>query len=300
MLEFLRDAAGVLVTVFVVSSMLNVGLTQRPSRILYHLRHWRFLASMVLTNLVVVPALMVFALELVPVADVYAAGLIVFSLAAGAPFLIKLTTTSKNDVALGATVLMVLMAATVVTMPILLPLLVEGAEVDSFAIVRSLLLQMIAPMIVGMLMAQYFRRFDALIQPTVARIGNISLYAVIVTILIGYSPELVNLELWIALAVGLVVLAIGFFVGYMMGDGYEKLKEMGGLGTAQRGTAAAMIVASQNFDDPRVLVVITILNILALVFLISAAKLMSRDNEFLPLEPVAADDPTTSYSRQPN
>lgn len=159
MLDLFKLIASWLVPLFVVTSMLNVGLTQKPSRILHHLRNYRFLVRMVATNLIIVPALMVFTLQLVPVEDAYAAGLIVFSLAAGAPFLIKLTAASEHDLALGATVLMVLMAATVALMPILLPLLIEGLAVDSLGIVRTLLLQMIAPMLVGMAIAEWLDRW---------------------------------------------------------------------------------------------------------------------------------------------
>lgn len=101
------------VLVFVISSMLNVGLTQKPQKLLGHLRNWHYLVRMIVVNLLVVPALMLLAITIVDLDTVYAAGLMLFSMCAGAPFLIKLTMASENDLALGATVLMVLMVATV-------------------------------------------------------------------------------------------------------------------------------------------------------------------------------------------
>jgi len=97
--------------------------------------------------------------------------------------------------------------------------------------------------------------------------------------------------LWKAIGVGMVVLFLALFLGWTMGDGHGHLKEVGGLATAQRNTAAASIVAQQNFDDPRVLVVIILLNTLGVVMLIGAAKLMSRENSFDFLIPEAADVP---------
>ena len=128
------------------------------------------------------------------------------------------------------------------------------------------------------------------VQPGVARLSNVALYVVIGATLLGYAPELDDEELWKAVAVGLAVLVLALFVGYMMGDGRDHLKEVGGLGTAQRGTAAALIVATQNFDDARVLIIITILNALGIVLLIAAAKTMARDNA-LGLLPAVADPP---------
>ena len=131
----------------------------------------------------------------------------------------------------------------------------------------------------------------ARVQPWVAATSNIALYVLIVAIVIGYLPAMSDPGLWVAIGVGLVVLVLALFLGWTMGDGHGHLKEVGGLGTAQRGTAAALIVAQTNFDDPRILVVITLLNTFGVVLLIAAAKVMSRDNAFDFLLPQAADVP---------
>ncbi|CCH88438.1 sodium symporter [Modestobacter italicus] len=279
------------VTVFVVTSMLNVGLTQKPSRLLDHLGNRAFLVRMLVINLVVVPALMIAATSVVALEPVYAAGLLLFSLAAGAPFLIKLASTSENDIALAATVLLVLMVATVVVLPVALPLVIEGLSVDTGTVVGSLLRQMILPLAIGMVALQFAEDVVAVAQPWVARISNVALYVLIVAIIIGYLPSMTDPDLWKAIAVGTVVLLLALFLGYMMGDGHDHLQDVGGLATAQRGTAAAMIVAQANFSDARVLVVITLVNTLGIVLLIAAAKVMSSDNGFSVLTPTAAADP---------
>lgn len=54
--EILREVSVILVTVFVMSSLFNVGLTQKPTKFLTHLQNWHFLNRMVLANLILVPA----------------------------------------------------------------------------------------------------------------------------------------------------------------------------------------------------------------------------------------------------
>lgn len=71
-----------------------------------------------------------------------------------------------------------------------------------------------------------------------------------------------------------------------MGDGHGHLKDVGALGTAQRGVAPAMIVAQGNFDDPGVLMIITLVNLAGVVALIIAAKTFSRDNKVQLIEPI--------------
>lgn len=284
------------VLVFVISSMLNVGLTQKPAKLVRHLHNRAFLLRMLLLNFIVVPALMISLTQILPLEPIYAAGLVIFSLAAGAPFLIKLTSVSQSDIALGATVLLVLMITSVVVMPAVLPLVLEGVTVDVWAIVEALVVQMLLPLVAGMVLLQVAEPFVSVIQPWVARLSNIALYVMVIAIVLGYLPSMADIELWKALGAGMLVLVLALFLGWTMGDGHGHLMEVGGLGTAQRNTAASLIVAQGSFDDPRVLVVIVLLNTFGVIMLIAAAKLMSKDNRFDFLLPVAADVPQRSPS----
>lgn len=288
--EVARQVSGVMITVFVVSSLLNVGLTQKPSRFRAHLKKGHFLSRMLLANLILVPAVMVMAVTVVDLEPIYASGLLVFGLSAGAPFLIALTRETKDDISLAATVMTVLIVGTVILLPILLPRLIEDVTVDVWAIIRGLSLQMLLPMALGMAVRQWAVPLAALVQPWVAKISSFALYALLATMILGYLPAMGDPELWKAIATGQVVILIALFIGYMMGDGRDHLKRVGGLATAQRNTAAAMIVAGTNFSDPRAVVVVTLVNTIGLIVLMGAAKLMSRDAEIL-LTPIGADVP---------
>ena len=162
--EALQTIGSSSVTVYVVSARLNEGLTQKPSPLLEHLGNRGFLLRMLVLNFVFAPA-PIAATEVVSLQPVYAAGLVLFSLAAGAPFLIKRADISDADMALAATVLPVLMVATVVVLPVALPLVIEGLSVGTGAIVGSLLLQMILPLAVGMVARQLAEGFVAPFNP---------------------------------------------------------------------------------------------------------------------------------------
>jgi BASS family bile acid:Na+ symporter len=190
MYGFFQDLTNAVLPVFVIATMFNVGLTQNPSAITANLRNWHFLVRMLFANFIIVPSLMFALVNLVgDYEPAQAAGLMIMSVCAGAPFLIKLTQTSENDIALGATVMMVLMVATVIIAPVMLPFVIEGLEVDAWGIAQSLFLQMLLPIIVGMILAQVVHSFATTIQPWVARIGNLALYVVLGATIIGYWPE---------------------------------------------------------------------------------------------------------------
>jgi bile acid:Na+ symporter, BASS family len=219
MYQFFQDLTGYALPVFVISTMLNVGLTQKPTAITENLKQWHFLVRMLLANFVIVPALMFTVVTLGEYEPSHAAGLMIMSVCAGAPFLIKLTQTSENDIALGATVMMVLMVATVAVAPLMLPLMIEGLEVDTWGIAWSLSVQMLLPIVGGMILAQAASSFSEAIQPWVARVGNIALYVVLGATIIGYWPDIQDLVGTGSIIGGLGVLLLAFFVGYLFGDG---------------------------------------------------------------------------------
>jgi bile acid:Na+ symporter, BASS family len=159
MFEFFRSLVQIVAPVFVISTMLNVGLTQKLSDITAHLKNYHFVLKMLLANFVVAPLLMIVALYFAPFDPALKAGLLIFSLCAGAPFLIRLTQTAKHQVALGAAVMMLLMVVTVVYTPIVLPLILSGISVDGGAIAKTLVLQMLMPIAVGMLLIQLSPRW---------------------------------------------------------------------------------------------------------------------------------------------
>ena len=279
MFEFLRSAVQYIAPVFVICTMLNVGLTQKLSAIAAHLKNWPFVLKMLAANFVFAPLLMIVVLSFAPFDPPLKAGLLIFSLGAGAPFLIKLTQTAEHELSLGAAVMMLLMVVTVVYMPAVLPRVLTGISVDAMAIAKALLLQMLLPIAVGMLIAHLLPSLTKKLQPWVAWFGNLAMYAMVVVTLVGYFPNLIKIIGTGAFLVGLLFVAAAFGLGYLAGWGKDHLEDIGGLGTAQRNTAAGVIVAIQNFKDPNVFVMLTLANVLGIVMLMFIAKALSRDNK---------------------
>lgn len=282
MFEFFKTAIPYITPIFVISTMLNVGLTQKFSDIIEHLRNYRFVLKMLIANFVAVPLVMLLMLYVAPFEPTLKAGLLIFSLCAGAPFLIKLTQTAEQNMALAAAVMILLMVATVIYVPVVLPLILSGLAVDAWAIAQTLALQMLLPIVVGMVAVQLLPVVAGKIQPWVGWIGNIALYALIGATLIGYAANMLGIVGTGAILLGLAFVLIAFGIGYLTGAGKDHLEDVGGLGTAQRNTAAAMIIAVQNFSEyPDVLVMITLANTLGILMLMFIAKRLSRDNRLV-------------------
>lgn len=278
MFEVLRTIARITIPIFVISTMLNVGLTQKLSTILGYLRDRPFVLKMLLANFVLAPLLMILMLLLTSFDPTLKEGLLLYGLCAGAPFLIKLTQTAQHDLALGAAVMLLLMVVTVLYVPIVLPLITIGISVNGWAVAQSLLLLQLMPMAIGMLAARFLPQVARSVQPWVGKLGNITLYVVLAATLIGYLPNMVGIVGTGATLVGLVFVVVAFGIGYVLGGVHDHLQDVGGLATAQRNTAAGLIIASQNFTNPNVLVILTVANTLGIVLLLVIATVLSRDN----------------------
>ena len=278
MFELMIRISQLALPVFIFATMANVGMTQNPKRIAVYWTNWPFHLKMLAANFVAAPALMWVLLEVWSLPLDLRAGLAVFSLCAGAPFLIKLTAISEHDLALGAATMMLLVLATIVVVPLLLPILLPMLSVDGAAMAWTLVRQLLLPMALGALLAYFLPDLNRRLQPWVAKIGNIALYVVLVATIIGYLPEMPAIIRSGALLLGLLFVLGAFGIGYVAGMRKDHLEDVGGLATAQRNTAAAMLIATSSFEDATVFVLIALVNAIGIALLIGLAKILKRDN----------------------
>lgn len=282
MFDFFIKTSGIVLPVFVFLTMFNVGLTQKLKDIVRYLRDRRFAIRMLIANFLLAPLLMWGLLQLVPLEYSLRVGLAIFSLCAGAPFLIKLTQQSEHDMALGASTMITLVLATVVIVPLLLPIIIPEIQINGSVIAWTLLKQLIFPIVLGWLLVKVLPKVVKVIQPWVARIGNWTLYLMMIATLVGYFPESKAILGTGAILIGIAFILGAFGIGYFLGGRNDKddLQDIGALGTAQKNTAASMIIAAQNFSNqPEVLVIITIANAVGIALLLVIAKFLSKDNK---------------------
>lgn len=278
MYEFFQKIVTISVPVFVVATMLNVGLTQTLSAIVKSLNNVPYVAKMLLANFVVAPAVMYAILRVVSFDQDLKTGLLLLGMCAGAPFLIKLVATAHEDIALAVAIMLLLMIITVAYVPLVLPHLLTGVSVSAMAIVRSLVVQLVLPIAVGMVAMAVVPKIAEPLQPIVAKIGNVALYVVLASTLVGYFPEVRDIIGTGALLVAVVFSLIAFGVGYLAGYPHQGLADVGALGTAQRNTAAGMIIATQNFaSTPSVIVMMSLANAIGIVLLLFMAKRLDRN-----------------------
>ena len=266
--EILQVIMQLSVLVFVITSMLAMGLSLTMKQIIDPLRNVRLVIMALVANFVLVPLLAFLILQVITLDQGLATGLILIATAAGAPFLPKLAQAAKGNMAFSVGLMVLLMIVTIVYMPLVLPLLLRGVEVNAWDIAKSLIFMMLIPLAAGIFVkARYESTADSL-QPHMSQTSTVAIVLLMVTgLVLNFSAIVGTIGTGAILAI-LIFLLVSLALGYFMAGSDPGTRSVLGLGTAQRNLSAALVVAGQNFsDDPNVLTMILVAGLVGLVLL---------------------------------
>jgi predicted Na+-dependent transporter len=269
--EAIGKIAGVL---FVVTSMLAMGLSLTVPMIIQPLKNVKLVVLALLANFVLVPLLAYLILLIIPLEQSLRIGLALLATAAGAPFLPKLVQGAKGNVAFGVGLMVLLMVVTIIYMPLVLPLLLTGVSVNPWDIAKSLIVLMLVPLGIGLLIKSHSPDTAAEYQPVMSKASSLSLLVLLVVGLGLNISNIIDLMGTGGLLALLLFIVGSLVIGLALGGREPGVRSVMGLGTAQRNVSAAMVVAAQNFSGTTTLPFVLIAALLGLVILLPTAKRM--------------------------
>ncbi len=275
LMELLSKASTVAMLSFVVSSMLAMGAGLTVSQISEPLRNARLVTLALLANFVVMPLGALVLAKVLWLDEPFGVGLLLLGCAAGAPFLPKLAELAKGNLGFAVGAMVLLMVVTVVYLPIVLPLLLPEVSVDSWGIARSLILLMLLPLATGLALKARYGDLAARLKPILDWVSNLSLIFLVVLITAANIDKVLQVFGTRGILAGLLFIALGFGVGWLLGGPDADTKRVMALGTAQRNIAAALVVASQSFSDPKVVVMVIVVAIVGLIILMPISRALA-------------------------
>jgi len=275
-MDILSKAATVAMLSFVVSSMLAMGAGLTVAKIIEPLRDVRLVVLALLANFALMP-LGAFALaKALWLDEQLGVGLLLLGCAAGAPFLPKLAELAKGNLPFAVGAMVLLMVVTVGYLPLVLPLLLPGITVDPGKIARSLVLLMLLPLAVGLALKVRYDEVAARVKPWLDWLSNISLILLIMLISAANIDKVLQIFGTRGILAGLLFIAMGFGIGWLFGGTSSETKRVLALGTAQRNIAAALVVGSQSFSDPKVVVMVIVVAIVGLIILMPLSRALNN------------------------
>jgi bile acid:Na+ symporter, BASS family len=176
----------------------------------------------------------------------------------------------------GVGAMVLLMVITVAYLPIVLPLLLPGVTVNPVRIAQSLVLLMLLPLAIGLFVKARYDATAARVKPTLDWLSNVSLILLIALITVVNFDKVLQVFGTRGILAGLLFIALGFCIGWMLGGPGNDTRPVLALATAQRNIAAALVVGSQSFSDPKVVVMVIVVAILGLIILMPLSRALAN------------------------
>lgn len=280
----LQQFANISVLIYIVTTMLSMGLKFYPKQFLEPLRDKKLILKSLTANFILVPLLTYIILELIPLDQGLAIGLVLMATGAGSPFMLKLVQFMKADMAFAVGLMLILSMVTLIYMPIVLSILIPGVSVNHLSIAGSLLVLIFIPLISGTVIKSRYNKIAKTIQPTFNQISNLFIVLVVVLYLgLNYQDFLAVFGTGALIAALTFVLA-AFLIGYLLGGPSQNTKPVLGMGTAIRNSSAAFVVALANFSTQYdVMAMIIVVYIFSILLMMVISREIGKKQKKVPV-----------------
>ena len=275
-MDFLNTLYNLMGLVFVLGTMASMGLSLTIAQITGPLRNARFVIVALLANFVIPPILAFILIQIFALDEPLAVGLMLVSLAAGAPGLPKTAVFAKIDAAAATGLMVLLVVVTILVLPIALPLLLTGISVTFWDIASGLIILILVPLAISLFVRARYPEAAASALPHFAQASNLSLLILLVLMVVLNFSDVVGLLGSGGLLASLILVILTVVGGYLLGKLGKADGWLQALGAGQRNIAAAMVVATMNFGNDEVVMVVVYSLIVMVVLIPLALELGKR------------------------
>jgi BASS family bile acid:Na+ symporter len=279
----LQQFANLSVLIYIVSTMLSMGLNFFPKQFLEPLKDKKLILKSLVANFILLPIVTYIILQAIPLEQGLAIGLVLMAAGAGSPFMLKLVQFMKADMAFAVGLMLILSIVTLIYMPLVLSILLPGISINPISIAVSLLVLIFLPLIIGTSIKSRYNEIAKTIQPTFNQISNIFIFIVIILYLgLNYKDFLLVFGTG-ALIAAIIFVLTAFLIGYLLGGPSKNTKSVLGMGTAIRNSSAAFVVAVTNFsseyDVMAMIIVVYMLSIIIMMIISGEMGKRSKSSE---------------------
>ena len=271
MASFLYNLGTIAIYVFILASMLLTGLMVTVGDLVAPLRNKRLLGLSLFANFILVPLIAVALIFLIPMNPELAAGLLLISIAAGAPSTAKVAQFTGGNVARAVSLSIILTIITVIITPFLVPFILEGAQADPLAVMANLVVMILIPLVLGIMIKSRSEPLAARIRPVVDWASNISIAVIFLTfgiIFLSRLREIVSTSSGaIAVGVAIVFTLLALGLTYLLGGLEKDARQDLAFGAGFRNATAALVVIFAAFTDMAndVLLMVLMVTIFAII-----------------------------------
>ena len=274
----MQEVLNIAVVIFTVSNIGAMGLGSDPREELKALRSIRTIGLILLWGWVAGPALAWLINSLLPLSEGHAAGLLLISLAPTAPFFPLMVSRAHGDMSFAAAFMLLTTIGTVLLLPLLAPLLIQGLTVDSWSLAKPLIMMVLLPLLIGSVIRALAPNVAQKMLPVAQKIGTVFLLIALGLILVLYGDEMVSTVGSFAPGAQVLFFVAITAMSYKIHFGLEQPQRSAmALGMCTRNIAAVFAAFFGITDPPQGMFVMVVLVVpLAAIIALVAARLFAR------------------------
>ena len=229
-----------------------------------------------LANFIMLPVLAVTVSRVLQLDETLTAALLVLATAPGGPVLVKMIMYIKGKAALAVGLLVILLLLSVVTQPLLLPLLLNDIQVAPQAIVVTLFSTIFFPLLGGLLLKAQLPVMATKLQLPLQRISSLSMVSIWILLPIQHWQELLTMFSSAAFPAAALFLILAVIGGWLIGGPNASQRRMLALNCSQPNLAVAVLIATQNFQDPRVVLMLLVVMLMSILIVLPLCVIFNR------------------------
>jgi len=276
MQEFLTVALKLSIVVFLVTAMLHIGTSLTLRQILEPLRNARLVIISLGASYILIPLTAVVISRAIPLEQPLRIGLVLLSMTAGSEAGPKIIETAKGNIAFSVALLTMQLAVTIIYVPLVLSLLLPEVHFNHSKLLLKLFALVLLPMVSGLFLKARHGSIAKRISPFMHSMSTLFMFLMASLIIILNFAEIVRLIGSGAILAGAIFVIIAFIIGYLVGGPGQDTRRTLGFMSGARNSSISLMIASQVFDDPDVLLMITLTVILMLLILLPTAYWFGR------------------------
>jgi len=236
---------------FIITSMLFIGLGHSYRDILAPFKNVKLVLFALLVNLILIPVAGYLIATVFALSGAMIVGFLLMTSAPGASYSPRIAEIAEGDVPFSTGLMFLLSTVALVSAPItILLLLPEGSTVSVWPVIRTLLLLMFIPMVIGLLIRAKRPSIAEKLMSPVVWTSYIMILVVFVMFLIYkiFSPDPVGglRDLFGTMGILAIVLAVGIslILGHLFGGPAEGTRRSLAMGSANRNAGMALLFAT--------------------------------------------------------
>jgi BASS family bile acid:Na+ symporter len=283
----MQEASDITLQVFVISTMLALGLRIPLQEMTRGLRDLGSLLPGAALNLLVIPALGVLVANVFDLSPALRVGFVLIAMSPGAPLALKLVEFANGDMAFSVALVVILQLAGLVSVPLLADLFLSSTvDIDYPQVIGSILLLQLVPLVIGFLLMRIRRAHSSLWTRAVSVVSDASFALLVVLVVIDDLPEVANILDPSVVAAVLTLLAASFAAGLALGGPVTSRRRSLAIVSAGRKGGLALILAAASFDrQPVIVIMIVAYSLIELVVLTGVAQWWRRRPPVLKVDP---------------